>query len=54
MCLGVPQITFMNYPGFHEQSPAHLYPPKPGVDYLLVHRMWPEQWDRIDENGRFF
>ncbi len=45
------QITFMNHPGFHEQGerPADL-----GKDYLLVHRMTPAQWQRIDETGKLY
>jgi hypothetical protein len=45
------QITFMSHPGFHEQGErtADL-----GVDYVLVHRMTPMQWARIDENGRLY
>jgi hypothetical protein len=43
------QITFMDYPGFHEQN---MYgKAKPGKQYLLVHRMTPDQWNRIGDDG---
>jgi hypothetical protein len=45
------QISFMNYPGFHEQSESQAELNK---DYLLIHRMTPEQWQRIGDNGRLY
>ena len=44
------QITFMDYPGFHE--PQTFGPAERNRDYLLIHRMTHEQWQQIDENGR--
>ena len=43
------QITFMHHRGF--VSPRD-YPVQPGRDYLLIHYMEPEQWERIGDDGR--
>jgi hypothetical protein len=45
------QITFLNYPGFHDlaDGPAQL-----GKEYLVVHRMKAEQWQRIDKKGNLY
>ena len=43
------QITFMDYPGFHE--PNFYGQPELGKQYLLIHRMTPDQWNRIGDDG---
>lgn len=43
------QIAFMDYPDMHE--PLQSGPAEPGKQYLLIHRMTPEQWGSIDNNG---
>lgn len=43
------QITFMDYPGFHE--PLEFGQAGLGKQYLLIHRMTPEQWKRIGSDG---
>ena len=43
------QITFMDHPGFHEQN---LYgQAELGKQYLLIHRMTRDQWNRIGDDG---
>ena len=47
------QVSFMHHHGFHCQNVDFSAPAAVGVDYLVVHRMKPHQWERIDTNGRF-
>ena len=39
----------MDYPGFLEQYDTEVEVDK---DYVLIHRMTPEQWQQIGEKGR--
>ena len=43
------QITFLHTPLYIEQLDGVA---QPGVDYLVIHRMQPEQWENIDSSGR--
>ena len=45
------QITFMHSSQFVDQPDRRA---ALGVDYVLIHRMRPDQWARIDDNGRLF
>ncbi len=45
------QVTFMHTPYYIEQN-NFFNPALPGKDYLVIHYMNPEQWEKIDENGR--
>jgi hypothetical protein len=48
------QITCMHSTQFIDQ-PGHLAASGvESVDYVLIHRMRPDQWARIDDNGRLF
>ena len=47
------QISFVDHHGFHCQTLGFSLPAAVGVDYLVVHRMKPHQWERIDTDGRF-
>ena len=47
------QISFTHHPGFHCQGYYHDQPAVAGTDYLVVHRMHPEQWAQIGNDGRF-
>ena len=47
------QITFQHHEAFHCQNWDFSAPAKAGVDYLVVHRMQPQQWEQIGLDGRF-
>ena len=46
------QINFVDYPGMHD--PWSFGPDVLGKEYLMIHRMQPEQWSRIAENGTLY